>query len=839
MKTLKKKYIVNKKKTLRKKREKKKITIRKKNKNKRTIKKIGGYPGNAPPVPQFGNVNPNIRSEFVNNNPLTDMKTRGVTNAIPSNAIPPEVNTPQQNNPDRRELKHIIPNMGTRGITSSVLPEVSLDEIAFPQQEHVWNKNTVSKTAGTLAAMAAGGIALGFSPAVVLSSSVHVAMANSAFQENPAGFTATAITPMAEALHYTGAYSAEQINEAVNFILNQVDPTFSANSYFDIREQNGYLRVGTLNRINQGEVITDLGYYETVNGLVNGLFGHEAIVGYNNYIQKREQNNNGQQNNYKNINLNGANSNVRTNENIVLPSMYSATIGPSQIIDMTTGETNTILNDTIQNTSNAENLRSHLQAANAAASAAIQAALERQSQRAEKNEIKLKQFNENGQHIIENLQKAETIRARRAQQSEAEVNKYNQEVAGPRVRAAQHKQQREQEAENISIVAQLIIDQQYIDAMPEFNNPETPLEQQYDPRFGQQYAENLERFVTNALSVRQQPNFDANNIGDTSAIFATSAYILRGIIGKLFRKSKAKLDKTKDISKKNKITKLNRIIKSHIEVENEMITNHGINLRRPDTLQLPEITNVPPQDIFQTIPIPIPTAVNTYYTNPSYDVYIASSDWSPWSISPVLEIIMENNKEEEDDTEPPPLLEDEDGIVDSVPMDTEQMDEESMDEESMDEEPRYEEEPENMDSLQMDIEEEYPNISKFLKIVNFSYNDQPIIFEQLIQYVSNKENAELLEHVFQNYQGDLDFIEENVIPNNEHTKEERQEACQAVIDRILQDSRNTYSSSNTTDNYHNYDILERQNSTTSNIIPTTQTTYPIYNLTSTNQRVTV
>ena len=60
--------------------------------------------------------------------------------------------------------------------------------------------------------------------------------------------------------------------------------------------------------------------------------------------------------------------------------------------------------------------------------------------------FKLKQFNENGQRIIENLQKAEAIRARRAQQSEAEVNKYNQEVAGPRVRAAQHKQQREQEA---------------------------------------------------------------------------------------------------------------------------------------------------------------------------------------------------------------------------------------------------------------------------------------------------------------------------------------------------------------------------------------------------------
>ena len=835
MKTLKKKYRVNKKKTLRKKREKKKITKRKKNKNKTTIKKLGGYPGNTPPVPQqWGNDNPITGRAFGNNNQITAMATRGITHAIP-----PEVVTPKQDIPVRQQLEHITPNkaMETRGITSPVLPVVSLDEIAFPQQQDFWNKNTVSKTAGTLAAMAAGGIALGFSPVVVLGSAVPTAMANSAFQENPAGFIATAITPIAETLFYSGVYSAEQINEAANYLLNQADPTFSANRYFDINEQNGNLRVGTLDRI-EGEV-TDLGFYESINGLINGLFGHGAIVGYNNFIHEREQNNNAPNNNFENINSNGANSNVRINENIVLPSMFSATIGLPEIIAMTTGETNTILNDIIQNTSNPETFRAQLSAANAAASAAIQAAMERQSQRAEKNEIKLKQFNENGQHIIENLQKAETIRARRAQQSEAEVNKYNQEVAGPRVRAIQNAQQREQEAENQSIAAQVIIDQQYADAMPEFNNPETPLEQQYDPRFGQQYAENLERFVTNALSVRQEPNFNANNIGDTSAIFATSAYILRGIIGKLFRKSKAKLDKTKDISKKNKITKLNRIIKSPIEVENEMITNHGINLRRPDTLQLPEITNVPPQDVFHTIPIPIPTAVNTYYANPTYDVYIASSDWSPWSVSPVLEIIMENNKEEEDDSEPPPLMEDEDGIVDSVPMDTEQMDEESMDEESMDEEPRYEEEPENMDSLQMDIEQEYPYISKFLKIVNFSYNDQPNISEELIQYVSNKENAEVLEQVLQNYQGDFDFIEENVIPNNKHTKEERQEACQAFIVQILQDNKNTYSSSNTTDNYHNHDILERQNSTTSNIIPTTQTTYPIYNLTSTNQRVTV
>lgn len=792
MKTFKKKIEINtyKKKTKKNNLKKKKKSTRKK-KNKKTEKKTGGSPNgpinNPGPISNLGNIN----------------------------LVHQEINT--------------------RGITPAVLPEVPLNELAFPQAEF-WSKSTVSKTAGTFAAMAAGGVALGFSPVVILSSALPAAMANRAYQENPAGFIATAITPMAEALLYSGVYSGEQINEAANYLLNQADPTFSANRYFDINEQDGFIRVGTLDRVNAGEDIRDFGFFEAMNGIVNNVFGHdEAIVGVHNFIHEREQNNNAQQNNFENINLNGANSNVRINENIVLPSMFSATIGLPEIIAMNIGETNALLNDVLQNMSEPETFRAQLSGANAADSAAArQAAMERQPQRAEKNEIKLKQFNENGQHIIENLQKAETIRARRAQQSEAEVNKYNQEVAGPRVRAAQHKQQREQEADNIGIVAQIIIDQQYIDAMPEFNNPETPLEQQYDPRFGQQYAENLERFVTNALSVRRQPNFDANNIGDTSAIFATSAYILRGIIGKLFRKSKAKLDKTKDISKKNKITKLNRIIKSSIEVENEMITNHGINLRRPDTLQLPEITNVPPQDVFHTIPIPIPTAVNTYYANPTYDVYIASSDWSPWSISPVLEIIMENNKEEEDDSEPPPLMEDEDGIVDSVPMDTEQMDEESMDEES-----RYEEEPENMDSLQMDIEQEYPYISKFLKIVNFSYNDQPNISEELIQYVSNKEKAELLEQVLQTYQGDFDFIEENVIPNNKYTKEERQEACQAVIDQILQDIRNTYSSSNTTDNYHNSDILERQNSTTSNSIPTTQTTYPIYNLTSTNQRVTV
>jgi hypothetical protein len=155
-----------------------------------------------------------------------------------------------------------------------------------------------------------------------------------------------------------------------------------------------------------------------------------------------------------------------------------------------------------------------------------------------------------------------------------------------------------------------------------------------------------------------------------------------------------------------------------------------------------------------------------------------------------------------------------------------------------DSEPMDEEEPEKMDSLQMNKEQEYPNISKFLKIVNFSYNDQPNISEEIMQYLSNKENKELLEHLFQNYRRDFEFIEEFVIPNNEQTMEVRQQDCQALIDQILQSmviSDNDYSSSTT--NY-DYDILSEQNFVTSNSIPIIQTTSPIYTSTG-NQRVKV
>ena len=146
--------------------------------------------------------------------------------------------------------------------------------------------------------------------------------------------------------------------------------------------------------------------------------------------------------------------------------------------------------------------------------------------------------------------------------------------------------------------------------MPEFQNPETPIDQQYDPRFGQAYAENLERTILRGLNVRNTPNYNADNIGDLSAMIAIGAYVTRSIIGKLFRNSK-----TKDNRNKNNKTRKNIREKTAKQVREELQIN------QPEFIRLPQITETQPNRILQYIPVQPNYRVAEFYSNPSYGEY--------------------------------------------------------------------------------------------------------------------------------------------------------------------------------------------------------------------------
>jgi len=530
MKTFRIKYIKNKNYSLKKnhkKNNKKNEIVTKKNKKtkkqKKTKKnkKTGGQP-------------PGIITEL----PVTQgFFASSTANAIPnSNKISM---SPVGPDPIRSELPHITPNQEsqTRGVTAPVIPAVPLENVAFPQQPTIYQRNTFTKAVGTTAAVVVGTIAAGATPAVIFSTSIASIIARDAFNENPVGVTATTITPIAQVLAYTGLFTDEQINEAANFVLNQVDPTFSETHYYNIAEQNGNVRLGTTEQVSNGEVIDKPGIFEYLNGLVNGSLNNLRIPTNPNYIHDKSssddtKSNTDSKNNLKADNSNGSKIGLIVNN-------------PINVDDSTR-----IAEDIKEGLKDAEELRTDLLNANRRTGRKAGEAIGKTQQVLnERNEISMNDFNARGEAI------------------RSALNSYSE---------------RDMEAENVSIVAQLIIDQQYQDAMPEYQNAETPVDQQYDPRYGEAYAQNLERVITNALSVRQEPNYNPTSIGDTSAMTCVAAYIIRGAIGRLFKKNKTKKDKTK----KNRI---------------EIMPEEG---QPPEFLVLPEITNEPPPGALQFIPIP-------------------------------------------------------------------------------------------------------------------------------------------------------------------------------------------------------------------------------------------
>jgi hypothetical protein len=543
MKTFRIKYKKNKNYSLKKndkKNDKKSKTITKKNKknekNKKTKKnkKTGGQP-------------PGVITEL----PVTQgLFASSTVNAIPNSN---KINmSPVGPDPIRSELPHITPNQEsqTRGVTAPVIPAVPLENVAFPQQPAIYQRNTFTKAVGTTAAVVVGTIAAGATPAVIFSTSIASIIARDAFNENPVGVTATTITPIAQVLAYTGLFTDQQINEGANFVLNQVDPTFSESHYYNIAEQNGNVRVGTTDQVSNGQVIDNPGLLEYLTGLVNGSLNNLRIPTNPNYIHDKSTSDDTKSNTDSNNNLKADNSNG---------SKSGLTVNNPINVD----DAARIAEDIKEGLKDGEQLRNDLRNANRRTGRKAGEAIGKtQEVLNERNEISMNDFNARGEAI------------------RSALNSYSE---------------RDMEAENVSIVAQLIIDQGYYDAMPEYQNEETPVDQQYDPRYGEAYAQNVERVITNALRVRQEPNYNPASIGDTSALTCVAAYIIRCAIGRFFKKNKTKKDETK---------------KDRIKIMPE----EGQPL---EFLVLPEITNEPPRGALQFIPTP---SYATFLYNPIVNI---------------------------------------------------------------------------------------------------------------------------------------------------------------------------------------------------------------------------
>ena len=590
MKTIKKKNKYNKK-TIKKRNKHFLATryLKKSKKSKKTIKIIGGVKGVSIGFPV----------------------TEGMTTSSTAQALPNSVSNQVPVGPDpilrqAPELS-IGERVQTRDISRPNLENVPLNQLQPGVAPTTgWQHTTFNRIIGTATAVIGGAIALGLGPAAIFGTTLTTYIAQDIYNENPVGVTLTAITPVAQVLYRTGVYSAEQINDAVNNdILPRVtnDPNIG---HFDITQQNGYNRVGTTD-IHDGTVITNPGFVETLGSIAHNFMGIAPVHTYPNFMHERQQ-----PQGQPNVGLSPPMGMPPHSEGpggyMSMPTILTYGESIQDFISIRVGgQTAELLTEVYENLSEPVNMEQQLLNANrASAQAAREALLGRQQLREERAQININEFNERGQTIIDALNRLEDRKIEEQQR----VNEYNQNIAGPRIRATLSHAQREQEAENVSTIAQILIDQAYYDAMPEFNNPETPIEEQYDPRYGEAYVNNLERIIEQGLSVRRTPNYNADNIGDTSALVLASSLITRSIIGFVFRKGK------KNKTKKNRKNKLERTPQ---EIRKEIKIEHDIDLPEPEYVTLPPIRE-PREDIY-SVPVSPITSVNEYYSTPSWGDY--------------------------------------------------------------------------------------------------------------------------------------------------------------------------------------------------------------------------
>ena len=296
------------------------------------------------------------------------------------------------------------------------------------------------------------------------------------------------------------------------------------------------------------------------------------------------------------------------------------------------GQTGEFLNGMVEDL-NSPDIQQQLLNANKEKSEAVKKSLRdiNRERKEQKTRITAEEFERNGQAIRDKLEELSNLRRREEERREERAKdrraREQRNINTPDVIITQSRERVEaearvnqrlniqrQEGENISIIADILIEQGIYDAMPEFNNPDTSTDQQYDPRYGEAYANNFERMVNQALRVRPAPTYNADSIGDTSALVLAGAFIVRGIIGKLYKKGK------KNITKKNRKNKLER---NPQEVRQEIRIEHNINLPEPEYLELPEITETPGN--IYSIPIPDGSQyVYSYFSEPFWGEFYST-----------------------------------------------------------------------------------------------------------------------------------------------------------------------------------------------------------------------
>ena len=420
------------------------------------------------------------------------------------------------------------------------------------------------KLATTGAAMVAGSIYLGVSAPVTIGSFLSV---NIAYQLLDAPQLAQVITPMAQVLYNTGAYSDGEINRAVNSLLTEKDPQFGSTWEFKIQQQNGFMQIGTTEKVESSDII-EMGVINSIMHTVAGA----AVTNMVNFLHGKETKKEAPSEFESNTNpfiftgdtitdiireppihVNG--ESLRVPEDI-FNLIHTTTDQAEQLrdgLDEITVDFVDSLEKIADSRLKAHDTRTQTELSidndiRQAFGEAIERAKTRVRDREIKSEAEMRKENADRQAHGKAKEKLYERLINREIKSEAKMSQENAEHQALGEAIERAREMAKTTAAATAALEEIIMESYVQDTISEYNNPPTPLEQQYDPSYGEAYRNKIEQLVKQNIMkpATKIPQFNSASDffkQDWTPFAALAAYIAKPIISLVITKLKGKPNK--------------------------------------------------------------------------------------------------------------------------------------------------------------------------------------------------------------------------------------------------------------------------------------------------------
>jgi hypothetical protein len=409
-----------------------------------------------------------------------------------------------------------------------------LESMSFPD----FDSRSIYRRSLIIASGIVGSIAIYRSFSTIIQSlalEIPRLIAEDIYRSNPLGVTMTALTPIVRAIRSIGIYKDEEINDIMNQLITSIDR--NTDYTFDITRQNGYAITGTTDIIKDGESL-ELGFTQTIFSLFNEILSIDpnSVITYQNFLHSKLDKETEEKSNTLNEEPPSSSFLIVDPEILQISSENYEEVRETFLEEYR----NLIDGNTQDIQERIDIIDSEIEAREQARNRAFERLGERQQQEA---------------NLLEESQQASQARNRaferlgERQQQEANLLEESQQASQSRIRVLERVNQRNIEGDYDNILAQLLIDQMYLDniegipdSLPQSGTISDFSQQQNKKKSNSQPFSRAERAFLDNLRVRQPFSSNANSIGDLTAIAVFCAHGIRSC----FRKSEKERNKEKE-----------------------------------------------------------------------------------------------------------------------------------------------------------------------------------------------------------------------------------------------------------------------------------------------------